>query len=297
MTEDEFWTINSGAKAQKFVAQIASAMGADIRAVHVMLNTVCNLDGKKSPRARLEDVPAPLLELAKASGLIRDPFELTHSKIISRIAKAREAVDKEKVANAFISSLSSGLLFLRSALGSLSHAIHLPMHRHAATQKGGSCTVCRFRPQRTIACHGFLARRMMHAGNVLQGELDYVLCDLEEFGIPQFTCTRSDRAILKRILATIKKLPDDAGLGELQKSLTGIFKGNKYDRQVVLEILGSCGILKPRNSISMHERWVPHNERPWPTHFFRKEWKSPVNCWVAADGVNDEAVEFWFGKL
>jgi len=297
MTHDEFWSINSSKKAQLFVANVAKVMNADVRAVNVMINTVCNLDGAKAKHARVDDVPAEDLKLAKSAGLIRDSIELTHAQVLSRIIKARDQIDRAKVAAAFVSSLGSGLLFLRSPLGSMSHALHLKKHRLVASKKQTSCYDCWLSSKQTVACHRFTWRRIMYAGNIEQGDLEYVLCDLEDFGSPSFKCTGSDKAILKRILATIRKLPDDAGLRELQKSLTGLFKANKYERQVVLEILGTCGVLKPTESASMHESWVPRHERPWPTHFYRKDWKSPVNCWTGADGVNEDAVDFWFGDL
>ena len=77
----------------------------------------------------------------------------------------------------------------------------------------------------------------------------------------------------------------------------GLFPSDKSERQVLLEILGSAGILKPRGFPSRHERWIPPSELPEPSHFYKKEWRSPVNCWTGADGVNEDAVEFWFGDI
>ena len=94
-----------------------------------------------------------------------------------------------------------------------------------------------------------------------------------------------------------RKLPKSAGLTELEKSLTGLFPSTKAERQVALEILGACGVVKPKDCPSRHERWVARWELPQPTHFYRKEWRSPVNCWTGADGVNQEAIDFWFGDL
>jgi hypothetical protein len=102
--------------------------------------------------------------------------------------------------------------------------------------------------------------------------------------------------IIKEIIKNISDLPKNAGLKDLEKSIAKSFPSNKQDRQTFLEILGFCGILKPSSFNSPHSEWIPKHEYPQPSHFYSKEWNTPVNSWKGEDGINKEAYDYWFGE-
>ena len=58
-----------------------------------------------------------------------DPVTLDHAGIVKWCRKSVAAVTKEQVAAAFLASLSTRRLDLRSALGSYAAGRHLPDHR------------------------------------------------------------------------------------------------------------------------------------------------------------------------
>ena len=76
-----------------------------------------------------------------------------------------------------------------------------------------------------------------------------------------------------------------------------MFKSNKGERKVFCEILGYAGILKPRGWPSFFDRWVVADEFEAPDHFYSREWQFPASGWSGADGVNEEAVRFWFPQI
>ncbi|MCA9175114.1 MAG: hypothetical protein KDB14_11580 [Planctomycetales bacterium] len=308
-TPERFWSFNATPKAQRAIAKLAAEVGVDAKALNILFNTQWDLDGREGRWIAYNPPPPEDLAHAEATGLMRPSYELSHAQLVTATQKARAAVDRRDVAAAFLASLPLKRKDLRSALGSYAHALHLPTHRFrkakGASDDGdngdgnddASCEICGADQRESIQPKHCTFRRLMWAGNVLQGDLGYVLCDLQSFCPGEVTCGRDERALLQKIVKAIDKLPDDAGLSQLLGAISALVPGNKHERQVVLEILGSCGILKPADCQGLHEAWVPPKDRPVPESFGRREWRSPVNCWHGRDGVNHEAVEFWFGDV
>lgn len=297
MTPEEFWTFNSSAKAQQTISRIADTIGADPKAVRILFNTQWDLDGREGAWIEYSEVPAKDLEYAKSAGLMQESFELDHRSMISRVVEMRDRIERRAVAAAFASSLGTRRMDTRSALGSYAHSLHLAAHRFIPTNDAENCRLCDFPRKENIRVNHYAFRRIMWAGNVCQGDLGYVLCDLTAFGRSSNACGKPEKTLLDKMFSSIRRLPKEAGLSDLEKSISGLFPSNKHERQVVLEILGYCGIIKPKDCPSMHVQWVPRCDLPVPTHFYRKEWRSPVSCWTGADGINDEAIDFWFGDL
>jgi len=297
MTPEEFWSFNSTAKAQKTIARIAETIGANPKALRILFNTQWDLDGREGAWIEYSEVPEKDLEYGKSAGLLQESFELDHRSMISRIVKARGTVERRAVAAAFASSFFTRRMDMRSALGSYAHSLHLAAHRFDPPKGAENCRLCDFPRKEKVPVNHYTFRRIMWAGNVYQGNLGYVLCDLEAFGNSNSVCGKAEKMLLDKMFSSIRRLPNEAGLSDLDKSISGLFPGNKHERRVVLEILGYCGIIKPKNCPSMHLQWVPRCDLPVPTHFYRKEWRSPVSCWTGADGIHDEAIDFWFGDF
>lgn len=297
MPPSKFWSINAEAKSQRKIAELAESAGYDPKALNILFNTKWNFDGREASWVRGVRAPPTELAYAKGAGVMRDNESLTHDELVARVISARKKLKREQVAAAFLSSLTTRRMDHRSTLGSLAHAWLLPRHAHAPAKRQKTCAVCGAAPKNDVDFNHGLFRRLMWAGNIEQGDMSYMLFDLENFTGKAAAPTDEDRAILKGMLAAIRPLPAKAGLGDLLKAITPHVAGNKGERQVLLEILGACGILKPRDFPSLHERWTPVDDMPEPKQYARLEWRSPVNCWTGEDGVNDDAVEFWFGGV
>lgn len=291
----EFWAYNSSPKALRFLGNMAQRMQVDSKALRILFNTIWDIDNQTW--ITFSKPPAADYEFAKAAGLLHDPYEITHRSIVARIRKHRDRIERRAVAAAFADSLLTRRMEHRSPLGSYAHALHLNTHRFSADGEHEECNECDFGKKETISVNEYTFRRLMWAGNVLQGSLGYICCDLASYSESNVHCNPRSRDTIVALVDGIRKLPRTAGLEELQKSIAGIFPSNKNERQVVLEILGYCGIIKPRDCPSMHKKWVPPCERPFPKHFYRREWQSPASCWTGEDGVNEDAVAFWFGDI
>ncbi|WP_157369725.1 hypothetical protein [Zavarzinella formosa] len=299
MPHHDFWSRNVSKKAQREIAATAAAIGVDPRAVNILYNTFFDEDDKLLNWVEDRDVPDADFAFAKAEGLMFDPIRLDHDELIAWVLEARESADVPAISNAFVASLGSGRLDTRSALGSYAHVLRLKRHRFVKDKNSDGCARCGIgKAGNTIDLSARNFRRLKWAGNVEQGDLEYVGTDLHQFAkLAPVSPSDGDIDILRRVLESIRKLPKSAQLSDLNKALTGLFKSTKQERQVVLEILGYAGILKPKGWPSFFDAWVPPSEREEPGHFYKKEWQFPSSGWTGKDGINEDAVSFWFQQI
>lgn len=130
--------------------------------------------------------------------------------------------------------------------------------------------------------------------------VDWASADLEGFAERIITLPITPvapRAAIDRVIAEISKLPSDAQLTQLNASLVGLFKSNKYERMRLLEQLGCAGILAIDGHPSYAQAWVrweDANARQ-PRERNKREWAYPVRFWSGTDKIDLEAVTQNFG--
>src|SRR5262249_5293003 len=107
----------------------------DRRALKVLFDTYLTPAGWRDEPSR--SISPDDFEYAKRAGVMFDDILLSHADIVSRAIAAVRVVDRRAVANAFVASLSSRRLELRSALGSFAVLQHFP--QHTAPQQSGAC--------------------------------------------------------------------------------------------------------------------------------------------------------------
>nr|MCU0875595.1 hypothetical protein [Pirellulaceae bacterium] len=117
----------------------ASPAYPDPRALKILRNTYWSSTGwKAKPRTPPND-----FAFAKSAGLMFDPVSVDHDKAVAWALRAVAAVSQEQVAGAFLASLSTRRLDLRSPLGSYAVLRHFPKHKPRVHGSGErSCAVC-----------------------------------------------------------------------------------------------------------------------------------------------------------
>ena len=114
----------------------------DARAVRILAETYWGPNGWKSPGG------APLLPsdedyaFAIRAGVMFEPVEVDHDEVVARAIDLGSRVEIERAAGAFLASLASRRLDLRSALGSLGVARALPAHTFVRRLHEQACDVC-----------------------------------------------------------------------------------------------------------------------------------------------------------
>lgn len=240
-------------------------------------------------------------EYAKSKGLMFEPFSISHDDCIKSIIKLVEEIPNEKIANGFLSSLTSRRLDWRSSLSSYSIAKNIEKHKYTPAISGTSyidgkpsshsytCGICRNAKYGIIGDESYVNKDLnvlnferIKWGGVRHGDILYTLFDLEQFkneDIPE--PTYDDISCFKEILRTIESSEPTDYPSALEKRLATVIKSNKSERQVLLEILASIGVLKPGSY-----------DRPAKG---RHDWVF-VEYWRGEDKYSIETVGEYFGR-
>ncbi len=245
---------------------------------------------------KLQYVSPEDFEYAKQAGMMFDPIRVSHDSLVSRAVAARKSLTKKEVANAFLASLSTRRLEIRSALGSFAIVQHLPVH--SFSDKRGYCPVCGwFENTEGLEDLSVLNFERYKWGGVRHDQLLYATFDLELFSktaVP--TPTDDDRQIFSHVVATIRKMGPNDTVPALEKALGKVLKSNKAERDILIDILGLCGVLETRSHKGYSKRFVHSDRRELPSRRF-VDAKYPVCWWRGADGINEGALRSFFGDV
>ena len=238
---------------------------------------------------------------AKAEGYMFDPVPYrSHGETLRQLKSVAAQITPTDVANAFLYSLSTRQLQYRSALGSYYYAIAIPDHIHERMEL---CYVCNWMPVDDASSpvpglseyNDFNFERYKWGG-VRHTSAEYALFDLEQFLLlPKVTPTDTDWGILKSILHAMEELPPNKKAGAYREQITKkkLLKSNKSEVEVLLNILGICGVLSGGDAPCYCDRFADVWERSPQEH--TNDYAYPVNRWHVSDGVNEERFRKVFG--
>lgn len=242
---------------------------------------------------------------AKSKGLLFDPVELSHDRLIERLCDVRDQTSAEAVGDAFVASFTSRRLDLRSALGSYGVASHFPRHKLSSsprrTVRSGveRCDVCGFysfsepHPE-DLNVLNFERHKW---GGVRRDDPIYIWFDLVEFSqIEKIMPTEEDKSILRAILQIAAELPANARPSALADAISDLVKSNQAERRTLVEILSCCGVLQPRDYSGYFGEFTFAFEREHTSEHLN-DWGYPAIWWRGRDGVNSTAVATYFPSL
>jgi hypothetical protein len=276
-------------------------MSRDKRALQILHDAYWSSKGWKQNQT----TGAADFEYARRAGYMFDPVTLTHDDIVARLFAVRDRISIEHVAAAFLASLSTRRLELRSALGSFSFAAHFADHRLVEQARGQvpsgrlHCRIC--------GLYGHLAAEVKDL-NILSFErwkwggvrhVDPLYCwfDLTQFEqVGEEAPTQADYSILAQIVEIASGLAAEATPNELEKRISKVIKSNGSERRVLIEILGACGILRPAGRCGFLQAFTADEDRDRPADH-TNDWSYPVIWWRGADGVDRTVLNRLFPKL
>lgn len=264
------------------------------KALKILFTTYWSSTGWKPEKDQI--TTADDLLHAKGAGVMFDPVRLSHEEIVRRAIDVRARVDPEVVAAAFLASLSTRRLELRSALGSYAILRQFPDHDHH--DHSLLCQVCgeydRAGEDEDLNVLNFERYKW---GGVRHEQPTYAAFDLERFlesDLPE--PKDSDLAILRDLLRAIESAPPETTAPLLQARLGGIFPSNKAERDILVNILGYLGILRTPGHPGFVDRFVPFCEREDPPHHF-VDLGYPACWWRGRNGLDREVVRAIFPAL
>jgi hypothetical protein len=264
---------------------------SDKKALRILFNTYWSSAGwKRNPVVSPGD-----FEYARDAGYMFEPVKLSHRDLNHWLKGSLRKVRFEDVSRAFLASLGTRRLELRSALGSFAIARNYPDH----TYRRGYffCMVCgAFRHAHVAYDLSILNFERFKWGGVRHEHPEYIAFDLEEFSkleIPE--PTQRDLDIMLQIIKAAGTCEAQARPRSLERRLADLLDSNKAERDILLQILGYCGILQPPNLPGYFESFVEYSKRTEPP--YNRFWTYPFSWWRGEHGVNRKALHRTFPQL
>lgn len=262
----------------------------DKQAKKILLSTFWTSAGwKSSPDA----FAGEHFEYAKSKGVMFDPVTITHDEIIKRLRELHQVITKEQVAAAFLHSLSTKKVHLRSALSSWALTSRLPLHtyeeRSVVRPNYSSCGDCNFAGLMSDREYvkddlNVLNFERVKWGGIRLNWLLYCWMDLKLFSTEEpCEVTAEDAAILSGMLEAIRDCTDYESARMLEKRWKDVIPSSRNERDVILEIWGYAGLLVPGDT--------PRKGRGGSHDF------NSVAEWQGEDGYSLEALEYYFGAF
>ncbi|AIQ69097.1 hypothetical protein [Paenibacillus graminis] len=233
-------------------------------------------------------------EYAKSQGLMFDPMTITHDECVRQIRRYHEGIiTKERVAAAFLHSLSTRKVHLRSALSSWALTSGMELHSYeqhplerASYSCCGDCNASKVMSNKSYvgADLNVLNFERVKWGGIRLNHLLYCWMDLELLGREEeFSFGREDLDILKRMVEAVGECGPGDTARKLEKRWKELFPANQHERDVILEIWGYAGILAPQEK--------PRQGRGGDSDF------NSVANWRGEEGISKERLNYYFGPM
>lgn len=233
---------------------------------------------------------------AVAAGVMfTEPLIMDHDECMMAAQDAAANLTLAEVSDAFVASLNTNRNDLRSALGSFAVARQLPEHAYSPRPHSVKCEVCG-EDDRSQEDLNKLNFERFKWGGLRRDSIPYVAFDLELFAhAPQEQVSRKSLAIGQQLIDALRSAPADATASQVASRLKMI-KGSQAEREVVLDILGVCGVLRTADHGGYAKEFVPALDRVLPSqHYVDRSY--PVCWWRGRDGVDEDALREFLPQL
>lgn len=239
----------------------------DKKAKKILFDTYWSGNGWKNEKERHTSTED--FAYAKEKGLMFDSITISHDECVKRIIMLANTITMEQVTKAFLCSLSTRQLHLRSAISSYHIANLFTEHRYTPAVSGYfyegdavvytsyTCGVChnlehevRGREYYKNEDLNVLNFERLKWGGVRHGDLLYTLFDLEQFMKEEIPEPNSeDIEIFKEILKAIDSCKPNDSYGTLREKLAKIslLKANRAERDVIIDILSCIGMFPTKS--------------------------------------------------
>ena len=267
-------------------------MAYDKKAVQILFDSYWTSKGWREPHFTDPDD----LAYAISKGVMFPPVLMPHEATYARLQALCESITPEQMGDAFLASLGSRDMALRSALGSFACGRVFPAHAFRSHVRTKYCQVCSLLEAPTeyqATDLNVLNFERLKWGGVRHYMLDYQVFDLNEFmklEVPE--PSEGDIELFREILATVRWLAPGSPASKLQKALPKSLAKNSSERTRLLEILFYSGILAYPGYVHFYDKSEPPKGRPYRD----TDWSEPAMYWRAEDGYNLERLKEYFPR-
>ncbi len=260
----------------------------DKKARQILLKTFWHTGGWKPSNQVV--LCGPDFEYARSQGVMFDPITITYDELVDKLRILHKGLTIEQVSEAFLHSLSTRKLYLRSALSSwvltrklladIDGAEHwsLPISKHLLTNIPLTSN-----QQYTSQDLNVLQFERVKWGGVRLHWLLYCWFDLELFSREApAPATGDDVNIVQQMLLEVTRCAPSDSANRLQQRWKDLFPSNKNERDCVMEILGFAGVLATTE--------LPRIGRGSSNDLVS------MAIWQGQDGYQAEAARAYFGR-
>ena len=238
-----------------------------------------------------EDTPVEDFAYAKAAGLCFDKVTMSHDQAVRWALKEFSLCRKEGVAASFLVGVGRNLPQLRAALPAYAVMTHFPEHPFEQSPHP-YCPICGVYPEMDVDLT--FVNRCRWSGTLI-GRDPFILAfylqqhNADHIGEP----TQAEIQKFLEVLELIGAAPETETPTTLHKKirkLPGIKMSVEISRHF-LDTLGYAGILQTPEHRGFVDRYVGPSV---PSKSHSSDWAYPVDFWTGKDGVNTDALKYWF---
>jgi len=169
---------------------------------------------------------------------------------------------------------------------------------HVAVEKGNACAACQ------IAIRKHDPEKWVHSNWLSRAVNDYIMVGcggaygaLVTLAQDPLLEPPEDGAwdTLRAVLDIARTFPADSSAMDLMKAVRKLVPG-RDNAMTLVSTLGSAGVLAAQGHPSPFEQFIRADESA-PRRKFRSDLSYPVQHWQGSDGVDERAVEYWFGSI
>lgn len=145
------------------------------------------------------------------------------------------------------------------------------MPSHVERDAGGHCGVCGMYLRQNEENLNVLNFERFKWGGVRHDQVVYAAFDLGLFLLePAVQPVAEDVTIFRSLINTIRTVPIETTSAGLQAHFAKSFKSNKAERDILVGLLGFCGILGTPEHLGYSEYFVPSCDRHLPDQLSRQ---------------------------
>lgn len=219
-----------------------------------------------------------------------------HNDYISGIKDCFSKIDKTKITDGFLYSLSTNKPEYRAFLACYAIARVLPIHdsKSVIYQSGHKgCSYCGYSETFEIDT-SHLDDELVKWGGVRFQDIftiGYYLDKFLKIEIPK--PTKKDFDIFNNLIDCIDNADKDSKPRDLEKIMSKIVKSNKGQREMILNQFGIIGLLETKEHTGYFNTFDINHELP---NVNKIDWLVPIAWWRGFDGINWEIYDYYFGN-
>lgn len=230
--------------------------------------------------------------------------KLSHSDLYKWVSQTLERLDKKRVTDAFLYSLSSRDLKYRPHIANYIFLKSIPTHDlvESSNEHGAKwCDICSYYVNAVHRdpheeCISYLNPWIEKWGGIWGDNVWEAVYFLDKFlEMPLVKPAKEDFGIFKELMHVVEGSDDNARPRDLEKAFSKIIKSNKGQRDMLIDVLGRISLLETEKHKGYLFKYTLPEDREIP-RVYKIDWLYPVSWWRGKNGINKTAYDFLFGE-